>query len=128
MTDPHTHVSAGSTSERRIEPGRCYYEKRVGWHWEVWFCRSDSSADPASGATEWKASAVKYWRWINAARAANDAWCAFNDGVWIANCRHIDAENAQGQLAAFNRIVASLRYDGPDENSLTVGEIRSALP
>jgi len=79
----------------RIEPGRCYYEKRVGWHWEVWFCRSDSSADPASGATEWKASAVKYWRWINAARAANDAWCAFNDGVWIANCRHIDAENAR---------------------------------
>lgn len=115
----------------KIEPGRCYYEKRVGWHWEVWFCRSDSSADPASGATEWKASAVKYWRWINAARAANDAWCAFNDGIWIANCRHTDAENARGKSSyrsTFEWVITSLRYDGGDVNSLTVGEIRRALP
>lgn len=95
----HQSCSAGSASEPRIETGRCYYEKRVGWHWEVWFCHSDSSPDPNSGATEWKASAVKYWRWINAARAANDAWCAFNDGVWIANCRHWDAENHRRELA-----------------------------
>lgn len=124
MTGAHD-ISAGS--EHPIVPGRCYYEKRVGWHWEVWFCHSDNSPDPHSGATEWKASAVKYWRWINAARAANDAWSAFNDGVWIANCRQIDAENAVGHLAPFNRIIAALRYDGPDENGLTVGEIRSAL-
>jgi hypothetical protein len=97
----------------------------------VWFCHSNNSPDPHSGATEWKASAVKYWRWINAARAANDAWSAFNDGVWIANCRNIDAENARGKSsyrASFERIVEALRYDGPDENSLTVGEIRRALP
>jgi len=75
-----------------IEPGRCYYEKRVGWHWEVWFCRSDSSADPASGATEWKAVSTRFWRWKTAARIANEMWTAFNDGVWIANCRHADAD------------------------------------
>lgn len=81
-------------SEPHIEPGRCYYEKRVGGRWEVWFCHSDSSPDPASGATEWKASSNRFWRWITAARIANEMWCAFNDGVWIATCRHIDAENA----------------------------------
>lgn len=31
-------------------------------------------------------------------------------------------------LQALNEIIASLRYDGPDENGLTVGEIRRALP
>lgn len=29
---------------------------------------------------------------------------------------------------AFERVIKALRYDGPDENSLTVGEIRRALP
>lgn len=28
----------------------------------------------------------------------------------------------------FDAIIASLNYDGPDTNSLTVGEIRRALP
>lgn len=31
-------------------------------------------------------------------------------------------------LQTFDTIIAALRYDGPDENSLTVGEIRRALP
>jgi hypothetical protein len=84
-------------TEPYIEPGRCYYEKRVRWHWEVWFCRSDSSADPASGATEWRATSVRFWRWINAARTANDMWHAFNDGVWVADVRHADAEWAKSQ-------------------------------
>ena len=74
-----------------IVPGRCYYPKRVGWRWEVWFCHSDSSADPASGATEWKAVTTRFWRWVTAARISNEIWSAFNDGVWIANCRHYDA-------------------------------------
>jgi hypothetical protein len=78
-------------SEAYIEPGRCYYAKRVGWRWQVWFCRSDESADPASGATEWMATSTRFWRWITAARIANEMWSAFNDGVWIADCRHADA-------------------------------------
>lgn len=82
----------------KIEPGRCYYEKRVGLHWEVWYCRDDSSVDLASGAREWRASSVKYWRWINAARTASEMWGAFNDGVWIANCRTADANNAEASL------------------------------
>ena len=37
-------------------------------------------------------------------------------------------ERATSPLEAFNKIIASLHYDGVDENSLTVGEIRRALP
>jgi hypothetical protein len=80
-------------TEAYIEPGRCYYAKRVGWRWQVWFCRSDESADPASGAKEWMATSTRFWRWITAARIANEMWGAFNDGVWIADCRHADAAN-----------------------------------
>lgn len=84
-----------SDEAAKIVPGRCYYEKRVGWRWQIWFCHSDSSADPASGATEWMAVSTKFWRWKTAARIANEIWSAFNNGVWIANCRHADAANSQ---------------------------------
>lgn len=67
--------------------GRIYYAKRVGWRWQVWFAYQDGSADPSSGAAEWLASDVKYWRWITATRVANDMWCAFNAGVWCESGR-----------------------------------------
>jgi len=35
---------------------------------------------------------------------------------------------AAGPLAQFDAIIESLNYDGPDTNSLSVGEIRQALP
>lgn len=71
--------------------GRAYFATRVGWRWEVWFEHQDGTADP-NGSRRWIASNVKYWRWINAARAANDLWSAFNAGVWCAG----------GRAAAFN--------------------------
>lgn len=75
--------------------GRIYYEKRVGWHWEVWFAYQDESVDPHSRANEWKASSVKYWRWINAARSANAMWKAFNDGIWCEGGRAALAESVE---------------------------------
>jgi hypothetical protein len=75
--------------------GRIYYEKRAGWRWEVWYAYQDGQADPHSGATEWKASSVKYWRWINAARAANSMWTAFNDGVWCEGGRSALAQSEE---------------------------------
>jgi len=77
-----------------IIPGRCYYPKRIGIHWEVWFCHSDESADPASGATEWKAVTTRFWRWITAARIANEIWSAFNDGIWVEGGRREQAAQA----------------------------------
>lgn len=90
--------------------GRCQ-----GWRWQVWFCRSDESVDPASGAKEWMATSTRFWRWITAARIANEMWGAFNDGVWIANCRHIDAANAQNNpvpTAEHEQEVQSLPQQG----------------
>ncbi len=66
--------------------GRIYFEVRSGWRWEVWFSYQDGSADP-NGATRWKATTVRYWRWINAARGANSLWHAFNAGVWCESGR-----------------------------------------
>ncbi|NUU41400.1 hypothetical protein [Tardiphaga robiniae] len=86
------------------EPGRYYFAKRVGWHWEVWHRRIDESADPASGATEWRTSYVKFWRWINAERVASACWSSFNDGYWIADRDHIAAsEWAAEQLTSTQR-------------------------
>ena len=79
----------------KIEPGRSYFARRVGWHWEIWFQHSDGSADPANGATEWKAITTHFWRWITAARIATEIWTAFNDGIWIASCRQADAAQSQ---------------------------------
>ena len=70
-------------------PGRCYYVKSGGLHWEVWYCNSDESADPVSGAKEWKACSTKFWRWVTAARIANEMWKTFNDGVYVQQLREI---------------------------------------
>lgn len=65
---------------------RVYYPKRVGLlHWQVWFAYHDGSADPASGATEWMACSHRFYRWLTAARIANEMWSAFNDGVWVGS-------------------------------------------
>lgn len=60
--------------------GRIYFEVRVGLQWEVWFSYRDRSPD-ANGVARWKASSARYWRRINAVRAAADMWQAFYDGV-----------------------------------------------
>lgn len=67
--------------------GRVYFPVRSGLRWEIWFSYQDQSPDPHSGATRWKASAVRYWTKINALRAANDLWHSFNDGVWCESGR-----------------------------------------
>jgi len=97
-------VSEGQQTAPAAEfiPGRCYYEKRVGWRWEIWFCHSDESPDPANGATEWRASSARFWRWISAARLASEMWGSFNDGVYIANCRHYSALRAEKQFEKDN--------------------------
>ena len=46
---------------------------------------------------------------------------AADDVILLASCY-------SPSLADFNRLISCLNYDGPDENSLTVGEIRRALP
>ena len=66
--------------------GRVYFEVRKGLRWEVWFSYQDGAADP-NGSTQWKATTVRYWRWISAARAANDLWASFNAGVWCESER-----------------------------------------
>jgi hypothetical protein len=87
-----------------MTPGRCYYAKRVGWRWQVWFCHSDESPDPHNGATEWMAVSTKFWRWKPAARIANEIWAAFNDGVWVEGQRQIET-----------RTSAVIRRDGQKE-------------
>lgn len=67
--------------------GRIYYPVRRGLRWKVWFSYQDGSSDPASGASEWQASSVRYWRHINALRVANDMWHAFNAGGWCESGR-----------------------------------------
>jgi len=67
--------------------GNNYYPKRIGWRWQVWFAYQDGAADPSSGATEWQACSVRYWRRINAERAANSMSVAFNAGVWCEGGR-----------------------------------------
>jgi hypothetical protein len=71
--------------------GNCYFVKRVGWRWEVWFRFQDGSTDHNSGASEWFACTVKYWRRIDALRAANSLSRAFNSGVWCEGGRHTPA-------------------------------------
>lgn len=44
--------------------------------------------------------------------------------LWQSTERELAAARAE----RFEEIIASLNYDGPDTNSLTVGEIRRALP
>lgn len=66
--------------------GRVYFVRRVRRRWEVWFSHQDGSSD-RNGSFRWKASSVRYWRRINAERAANDLWAAFNDGVWCEGGR-----------------------------------------
>lgn len=65
---------------------RRYYPRRIGIFWEVWFENADQSADPANGATRWRALwGVRFLRWINAARAASALSSAYSDGHWIAS-------------------------------------------
>lgn len=45
-----------------------------------------------------------------------------------AEIQPTEHDHPRTPLQQFDAIVASLNYDGPDENSLTVGEIRRALP
>ncbi len=66
--------------------GRMYFERRNGFRWEVWFTYRDGTSDP-NGASEWRATSVRYWRWISAARAASDLWASFNAGVWCESGR-----------------------------------------
>lgn len=68
--------------------GMHFYAKRAGWRWQVWKAYQDGKAD-ANGATEWLACSVRYWRWLNAERAALAMLTAFNDGVWIAEGRRV---------------------------------------
>jgi hypothetical protein len=68
--------------DERIAKHRLYYAKRVGWRWEVWWCHEDRSADPYSGATEWRVGYQKYLRWVAAARHAQNNQCAYDAGVW----------------------------------------------
>jgi hypothetical protein len=42
---------------------------------------------------------------------------------WLARASATDSLRV-----SFERVIAALRYDGPDTDSLTVGEIRRALP
>lgn len=72
--------------------GRIYFAKRVGLRWQAWYAYQDGAADPHSGATEWLACPVKFWRWINAERAAQEMWRAFNDGVWCESGRRAALE------------------------------------
>lgn len=86
MGDPH-----------HFDPGRIYYAKRIGWRWEVWWAYQDGSAEPASGATEWRALwGVKFWRRLNAERTASDFWMAFLDGAHLEINRAIDAQRING--------------------------------
>lgn len=66
--------------------GRIYFEVRNGLFWEVWFSYQDGSSDP-NGSYKWKAMSVRYLRRINAMRAANSMWIAFNAGVWCESGR-----------------------------------------
>lgn len=75
--------------------GSIYYAKRVGWRWQVWFAYRDGSADPDSGAAEWQACSVRYWRRTSAERAANSMWHAFNAGVWCESGRAALTEKDQ---------------------------------
>lgn len=61
-----------------------YYAKREGFlRWGVWYSYADDISDPYSGASEWRAVwGVRFWRWINAARIAQDLQVAHNAGIY----------------------------------------------
>jgi len=69
-------------------PGWQFYSKRRGWKWEVWYCRKDRAADPHNGATEWKASSLRFWRIINAERLAHDLTRHYYNGLEVGRLRY----------------------------------------
>lgn len=54
------------------------------WRWEVWWNYEDGHADEHSGAHQWRAAwGFRFWRWLNAARLAQDLQLAHDEGWFI---------------------------------------------
>lgn len=68
--------------------GWVYFPKRAGWKWEVWYRRQDGEHDPHNGATEWKASSLRFWRELNATRLADDITRHYHNGLHIGDSRN----------------------------------------
>lgn len=71
--------------------GWVYFPKRAGWRWEVWYRRHDGAHDPHNGATEWKASSLRFWRELNAVRLADDITRHYHNGLHIGDSRNAAA-------------------------------------
>lgn len=65
---------------------------------------------------------VSYGRWPKHGATWRYKWAE------IQPTEHDHGRCPQDARQAFEEIIASLNYDGSDTNSLTVGEIRRALP
>lgn len=50
---------------------RDFYEKRVGWRWEVW---------TSIGVHHFRVGDLRFWRWRTAARVVNEIFGAYHAG------------------------------------------------
>ena len=90
------------------------------------FIRIDNDPEPTAG--EFAALADDYQRGLDKMISSG-----YEEFGFTAQRKHgmvITALRAYSESPRdrFNEIIASLRYDGSDPDSLTVGEIRRALP
>lgn len=54
------------------------YERRVGWHWEIFTKHSDGIERPLSPINP------RFWRWVTAARLAMSMRSEMHTAAWIA--------------------------------------------
>nr|WP_278422961.1 hypothetical protein [Brucella anthropi]DAM62862.1 MAG TPA: hypothetical protein [Caudoviricetes sp.] len=91
--DEEATLAVPTACGKEIDPsvnrdGWLYFPKRAGRRWEVWYRRLDGEHDPHNGATEWKASSLRFWRKLNAERLADDITRHYHNGLQIARARN----------------------------------------